>query len=165
MAIASMHTAYAQKNSIGTTWSLSGIGISYERLISEDTFAHVAIKAEMEEMFIGKTQFSGLSAAFTWNYVFAQIESNYGTPVKFFAGPGIAAGVCNDLYGTNGLFLGLNGRVGMQCIFQRNVDITIALAPVLGLHVSQKGENLNTRTYWNGLLQAIMPEIGISYRF
>lgn len=165
MIIAFCPSLNAQDNSLGTTWSFAGIGIAYERNVSADAFAHVSIQTEMLETFIGRTEHPGLSAAFTWNLVFAQIESRNGTPVRFFAGPGIAAGLSCDLDTPRGMYFGLKGRVGVQCIYDRKVNISVSLAPLLGIHVSQRDENIMTQTYKNGLLSAIFPEIGISYRF
>jgi len=39
------------------------------------------------------------------------------------------------------------------------------LAPILGIHISEVDEYILTRAYRNGLIQVIIPEIGISYRF
>lgn len=165
LAVASLHTASAQKNTLGTSWSLSGIGVTYERHTSENTFAQLAVQAEMGEMFIGRTPYSGLSAAFTWNHIFAQVESRGGTPVLFYAGPGLAAGASKDLNGPRGLYFGLKGRVGMMCVFERGINISVSLAPTLGIQLTKDDENFITRTYRNGLLQSVLPEIGISYRF
>ena len=165
LAVASVHMASARNRSMGTSWSLTGIGLTYEYHTSDNTFAHVAVQAEMGEMFRGTTPYSGLSAAFTWNHIFAQVESANGTPVRFFAGPGIAAGASKDFNGPRGLFLGLKGRLGVQCIYERRVNISLSIAPVLGIQLAKTDENFVTRTYRNGLLQAIVPEIGINYRF
>ena len=166
LAIASIHTASAQNNTLGTSWSFSGIGVTYERNTSENTFAHIAVQAEMGEMFRGTTPYSGMSAAFTWNHIFAQAESRDGTPVHFFAGPGIAAGASKDFNGPRGLFIGLKGRVGARCSFDRNIDLAVGVAPVLGLH-RYVGQNKNAilKCYNNGILQTLMPEIVIAYRF
>ena len=165
LAVASIHTASAQKNTLGTSWSLSGIGVTYERNTSDNTFAHVAVQAEMGEMFRGTTPYSGLSAAFTWNHIFAQIESVNGTPVRFFAGPGIAAGASKDFNGPRGLFIGLKGCLGVQCIYKRGVNISVAVAPIMGIQLTRIDENFVTRAYRNGLLETFVPKIGISYRF
>lgn len=165
LAIATIPMASAQKNTLGTSWSLSGIGLTYERHTSENTFAQIAVQAEMGEMFIGRTPYSGLSAAFTWNHIFAQVESRGGTPMLFFAGPGLAAGASKDLNGPRGLYFGLRGRVGVMCIYERGINISVSLAPTLGIQLTKDDENFITRTYRNGLLQSVLPEIGISYRF
>ena len=58
------------------------------------------------------------------------------------------------------------GRLGMEIVYDRNVNISICVAPVLGLHMARDmSGNLLARYYRYGLLQTIMPEIGISYRF
>ncbi len=165
MMIFSHGTSHAQRNTVGTSWSLSGIGMTYERITSEDTFAQIAVQVDLGETFIGRAVYPGLCSSFTWNIVFARIESPNAVPVEFFAGPGLAAGMSKDFNGPKGLFLGLKGRAGMQCIFERGVNISISLAPVLGIHMSKIGDSFITRTYRNGILQTILPEIGISYRF
>lgn len=157
--------AYAQRNSAGTSWSLSGIGISYERDMIDDSFAHFTVQAELSEMFTGRGNYPGISAAFTWNIIFARMESRNGVPVRFYAGPGFAAGIAQDFMGPPGLFFGLKGRVGMQCQFARNINVSLSLAPILGIHISKVDEYVLTRAYRNGLIQVITPEIGISYRF
>jgi hypothetical protein len=85
--------------------------------------------------------------------------------VRFYAGPGLAAGISQDIKTPPGLFVGLKGRLGMQCIFDRRINISLALAPVLGIYVSTEDEYINARAYRHGLLRAFMPEVGISYRF
>lgn len=165
MIILSHGTSHAQRNSVGTSWSLAGIGITYERYSSEDAFAQVAVQVDLGETFIGRVVYPGLCSSFTWNLVFAEIESRNGTPITFFAGPGITAGISKDFAGPKGLFFGLKGRAGMQCIFERGINISLSLAPVLGIHLSKTDENFITRTYKNGILQTFLPEIGISYRF
>jgi hypothetical protein len=165
LAVASIHTATAQMKTLGTSWSLSGIGVFYEKHSSAQTFIHISVQAEMGEMFIGRTPYSGLSAAFTWNHIFAQVESRGGTPVLFYAGPGLAAGASKDFNGPAGLYFGLKGRIGMMCVFERGINISVSLAPTLGIQLTKDDENFITRTYRNGLLQSVLPEIGISYRF
>ena len=165
MAVAFGPAAHAQKNSIGTSWAFSGIGLTYERNVSPEAFAQIAVKAEMTETFLGKALYPGISANFTWNLVFAQLESRNGTPLRFYAGPGFAAGISQDMMSSPGLYFGLKGRVGMQCVFERRVNVSVSLSPILGIHVTSTDENIMTKVYRNGLLQAVMPEFGISYRF
>lgn len=156
----------AQHHVIGSSWSFSGIGISYEYHKDTQTFAQVDIRAEMFDTFIGVSTKPGGSASFTWNIVFGSMQSRNDIEVRFYAGPGVAVGYAED-YKTpdKGLFFGLKGRVGMRCSFDRNVDISLALAPILGMHLYQRNEELLMRYYRKGFIQAIMPEIGIAYRF
>jgi hypothetical protein len=119
----------------------------------------------MGEMFMGRTPYSGLSAAFMWNHIFAQVKSPDGTPVRFFAGPGFAVGASKELDGPRGIFFGLKGRAGAQFVFERGINVSVSASPILGLHMSKEDENFVTDIYKSGILQMIVPEIGISLRF
>lgn len=156
----------AQENVIGTTWSFSGIGITYERHIDEGTFASVAVKSEMTDAFLGRRDRVGMSASFTWNLVFASVRSRNDLEVKFYAGPGAAVGYNSDMRSQYGMFFGLKGSAGARCSFDRNIDLAVGIAPVLGLHryVGPDG-NAILKYYTTGILQTIMPEIVIAYRF
>jgi hypothetical protein len=59
----------------------------------------------------------------------------------------------------------VKGRAGVRIEYDRNINITAAVAPVLGMHLSMKDETVMMRYYRYGLLQTLMPEITISYRF
>lgn len=163
---------HARRNTIGTSWGLSEIGISYGRSIKENTFLLTGIHLETGEAMAGRTRTPGIAASFTWNTVFARKESANGNEIRFFAGPGAAIGYCKDIrlkkteHGLHGTYFGLKGRIGLEISYDRNVNITICVAPVLGLHMARDNSgNLLARYYRYGILQTIMPEIGISYRF
>ena len=162
---------YAQKHSIGTSWSFSGIGLTYEQQIKETSFIHVGAQLEMTETFLGRARVPGGSISFTWNNIISSTASRNGNRISFFAGAGAATGYCNDFrlqkkeqtrYGS---FFGLKGRAGLGLEYDRNVNITAAVAPVLGMHLFLKDETLMMRYYRYGLLQTLMPEVTISYRF
>ena len=164
--------AHARKNTVGTSWGLSEIGISYGRVIKENTFLLAGIHLETGEALAGRTNFPGAAASFTWNTIFARKESGNGNEIRFFAGPGAAVGYCKDIrlkkteHGLHGTYFGLKGRLGFEITYARNVNIVICVAPVLGLHMAKdSGGNLLARYYRYGIMQTIMPEIGISYRF
>ena len=156
----------AQNNVVGTTWSLSGIGLVYERHIDEATFATVGLQTEMKDAVFGINPDLGFSASFTWNLVFATVNSRNDLEVKFYAGPGAAVGYGSDGRTNRDIFFGLKGRVGARCSFDRNIDLAVGVAPVLGLH-RYVGQNKNAilKCYNNGILQTLMPEIVIAYRF
>lgn len=164
--------SHAQRNTFGTSWGLSEIGISYGRIIKDNTFLLAGIHLETGEAFAGRANMPGAAASFTWNTIFARKESGNGNEIRFFAGPGAAAGYCKDIrikkteQGLLGAYFGLKGRLGLEIIYDRNVNIYVCVAPVLGLHLAKDmGGNLLARYYRYGLMQTIMPEIGISYRF
>lgn len=163
---------HARRNTFGTSWGLSEIGISYGRIVKENTFLMACIHLETGEAFAGRAKMPGAAASFTWNTIFARQKSVNGNEIRFFAGPGAAAGYCRDIrlkkseHGLPGAYFGLKGRLGMEIIYDRNINISICVAPVLGLHMARdKSGNMLARYYRYGLMQTIMPEIGISYRF
>lgn len=164
MVNASM-SSFAQPKAISSLWSLCGIGLGYEHVISEDVFIQIDFKTEMSEIFLNRRIAPEATASFTWNKIFAEMTSAYGTQIIYFAGPGIAAGLAKDLKADNGIIFGLKGRVGMELLFKRDVALSICLTPVIGMHVSAKDGFANLRLYRNGLLYGFIPEIGLKYSF
>lgn len=82
-----------------------------------------------------------------------------------FAGPGISLGMADELKKGRGYFIGLKGRAGAECSFDRQVSISICINPVLGSHLTLEDDHLEMKLYRYGLLDAVMPEIGIKYMF
>ena len=169
--LSSLTMAEAQDNAFGTSWSLTGIGFSSERSINERTFVHTGIRLESGEVFIGRHTRPGGSVSFTWNTILSSWESSEGNRISFFAGPGATIGYCKDLEinreenNQEGTFFGMQGRAGIAIEYPRNISIKICVAPVLGMHLT-KGDEYNMMRYYRyGLLQTILPEINISYRF
>ena len=162
---------YAQEHSIGTSWSFSGIGLTYEYQIKETAFVHVGAQFEMTESFLGRAAVPGGSVSFTFNDIIDSISSRNGNRISFFAGAGAAIGYCKDFrlkrkeQAAYGYFFGLKGRAGLRIEYDRNINITAAFAPVLGMHLYTKDETLMMRYYRYGILQTMMPELTISYRF
>lgn len=171
MLMAMASNAGAQGHSAGMTWSFSGIGISYERMIDDDAFIRTGVQLEMAETFLGKRGETGVSFSVTRNSILAQTTSRNGNAILFHAGPGIMGGYCRDYQlrreqAAAGVAFGLEGRVGMTIVYERKVNISLCVAPVIGMHVTRDDEyNPVIRYYRYGLLKAIMPEIGIKYRF
>ena len=161
----------AQERSIGTSWSFSGIGLAYDHQVKETTFVHVGAQLEMTETFIGRARVPGGSVSVTWNDILGSTTSRNGNRINFFAGAGAAAGYCKDFrvkrkeQVRSGSFFGLKGRAGVRIEYDRNINITAAIAPVLGMHLYRKEETVMMRYYRYGLLQTLMPELTISYRF
>lgn len=163
--------AYAQERSIGTSWSFAGIGLAYEQNVNETAFVHVGAQLEMAETFLGRVSSPGGSASFTWNDIIGSTTSRNGNRIIFFAGAGAAAGYSKDFrlkrkeQIMHGGFFGLKGRAGVRIEYGRKVNIAACVAPILGMYLSVKDETLVMRYYRYGLLQTLMPEITISYRF
>lgn len=160
-----MGECFAQPKSIGATFSISGISVSYEHYTDSDSFMDLSLKAECGDLFLGKAAYPGISAAFTWNLIFARMLSRNGNEVRFYAGPGMVAGWANDLYKPEGVIFGLKGRIGAECSFSRNITLSASVAPVIGTHMLIGEDFVDMRYYRMGLLSVIMPEIGIRYTF
>lgn len=165
VVLMAMAHAVAQPKSVGTTYSLSGIGIMYEHNLNGDCFIETDIRAEMGEVFRNATDIPGISASFSCNFVFKEWKSTNGSALCAFAGPGISAGIVNDLHKDRGYFFGIKGRVGLEGIFDRRVSISVSLNPIIGSHLIVREEYLEMAYYRNGLLNAILPEIGIKFLF
>ena len=156
---------HAQSRSIGTTYSFSSIGLVYEHGVNNDCFIELALKGEMGEVFAGRSRIPGISASFTWNYVLKEWKISEGETLEMFAGPGVSMGYAKDLKRDKGFDFGLKGRFGIEFLFERKAIISLSISPVIGSHVEFNGNAINIRSYNYGLLNSIMPEIGIKYRF
>ena len=155
----------AQKKAVGLTFSLSSIGLSYEHYVESDSFITVDLSAETDDYMWMRASHIGVTADLVWNMVFAERTTSLGNNVSFFAGPGVMAGYVTDLKDLAGPAFGLKGRIGMECRFNRPITLSATLSPVLGAHITyQKGE-VKMRLYKSGLMQIIIPEIGIKYAF
>lgn len=157
--------AVAQPKAAGVAFSLSGFSTMYEHNVGEDCFIDAELRTEMGEVFRNATDIPGLSASFSCNFIFKEWNSGNGNAVCAFAGPGIAAGITSDLHKDRGYFFGIKGRVGVECSFERRIAISASLNPIIGSHLMIRDEYLEMTYFRNGLLNAILPEIGIKYTF
>lgn len=158
--------AYAQRmNCAGIVQSYTRMGLYYQRETRDGSFMSWSLCAETAEMFSGRLPFPGMSVSFGWNFILAEAERPCGNRLIFFAGPGVAAGLCNDYKSPPGFLFGLQGRAGISLRCARNVDITANVAPVIGLHSTVADETIYTKYYKYGLMRALIPEIRIGYRF
>ena len=157
--------SHAQSKAVTSSWSYNGIGIGYEQRIDEKKFIQVDLRSELAELFYDRTAPIEASASFTWNIIFAQHPSRHGNKIIYFAGPGASAGWAKDTGSASGLFFGLKGRIGAECVFERGIALSVSAAPVLGMHASAKKNAVNMRLYRNGLTYGMLPEVGIKYLF
>jgi hypothetical protein len=166
VALLPLLPCHCQSRSLGATFSFSNIGISYEHeLNAPGTYIETALRAETAEMFAGRKKYPGVSASVVWNNTFKEWESSAGNTIKLYAGLGLAAGYAPDLQDVNGLFGGLKGKIGGECLFTRKTIISIALTPILGLHLVEYPDHYTMKFYNIGLIYSFAPEIGIKYRF
>ena len=156
----------AQPKALGMSFSFNNIGVSYEHYGSEGSFTEFALNAKFSEMFLGRQDTHGGDASFTWNINLGEFVSSEGNPVTFFAGPGAVIGWGADFKKIPGIYIGIKGRVGAECSFsKRRVTISAYAAPVLGAHIRNEDGSMKMGYYRNGLIYALIPEIGIKYRF
>ncbi len=161
-----LSAAHAQPKSLGASFSFSGFGLIYEHSLRNDlSFMEVSLRAESAEGFLGRSAYPGVTVGFTWNMVIKEWLSREGNPIRLFAGPGVIAGYGPDHKTLDGVIIGLKGRFGAECSFARNAVISISLAPVIGSHIILKEGTLLMKYYRNGIQYALVPEIGIKYRF
>lgn len=159
-------TLYAQRKSIGCSFSYTGISLDYEHYLqNEDTFLNIQLRAETEEMNMSRSSYPGISASATWNFVIRQWSTPENNAIKLFAGPGVVVGYTQDFKTRDGLLFGLKVRIGAECCFNRNVTLSACIAPVLGVNATVDDDSVIVKYYRNGLQFALIPEIGIKYRF
>lgn len=155
----------AQPKAVSSIWSFSGIGVGYEYRIDDRSFGQIDLRTEMSEVFRGIGGVTGVAASFTWNMIFADIESGNGNMINLFSGPGAVIGWAQDYGDSPGGIFGLKGRIGAECVFERRIAVSICLSPILGMHVSRKNDVVSMRLYRNGLMSGLFPEVGIKYAF
>ena len=166
VSLLALSSVYAQPKSLGASFSFSGFGLVYDHALKNDmSFLEVSLKAESAEGFLGRSVYPGVSVGFAWNMVIKEWLSREGNPIRLFAGPGVIAGYGPDHKSMDGVIIGLKGCFGAECSFARNAVISISLAPVIGSHIELKEGTLLMKYYRNGIQYALVPEIGIKYRF
>ena len=160
-----LNVLHAQNKSVGTTFSYAGTGLDYVFDIDNENFAEFQLRMDTMQMFSISSDLPGIAASAFWNIVFAEFKSRNGNPVRFYAGPGIALGYAGDVQRHPGFIFGVKGRVGGECAFPRGISVAMNISPMIGGHFSLSENMVNMRLYRNGLIQSIIPEISIRYRF
>lgn len=163
--IFSLGDSFAQRRYSGATFSYGSAGLVYEHDVDSDSFWSMQLKIDAAIPFNVAAPFPGLTASFVWNLIFAEIKSAEGNVIRFFAGPGIFAGMDDDILRRPGIVFGLKGRVGGMCSFSRNLSLSISMAPVLGVHFTKEDGAVSMLPYRCGLLAGMIPEVGIKYAF
>ena len=164
-AFAAVSNIHAQPKSIGTSYSLSSIGITYEHKLNQECFINVGLQSEVLGIFMNRKNDPGISASLSCNFNIIEWKSRNDNIISFFAGPGIAFGIAEDFRKDMGYFIGLKGRIGAECSFDRHISISASLNPMIGSHLVIMEEHVEMKYYRNGLINAILPEISIKYMF
>lgn len=162
----SLQLSSAQPKSIGATFSFTGLGLSYEHSMKDsDSFIEVSFKVETSEYYLYRSDFPGVSGSITCNFPIHTWKMEEGGEIIFFAGPGAACGFCNDFRQPSGFCFGLKGRAGFEWNFIRNITVSAFISPLIAYHIEPDKGNLMMKTYLNGLIYGLVPEVGIKYRF
>lgn len=165
LAISYPDEIIARERSVGGTFSYAGSGIEYAQEVDSKNFTTFQIRMETSSMFRSSTGRPGISASAFWNIVFYELVSDNGNNVRFYTGPGIAAGAANDGKSPFGLFVGLKGRIGGECSFPRKITISLSISPMIGGHFTNRNGMVSMLPYRTGLTQGVQPEVGIRYVF
>ncbi len=164
-AFAAMSYGYAQSKALGTSYSISGIGISYEHNLNKECFINADLRAETLAVFMNRDNNPGISASIICNFIIREWKSGNDNSIYLFAGPGMTIGMGDDYRKDLGFFFGLKGRIGAECRFDRHIAISVSLNPVIGSHLIVMEEHVEMKYYKNGLINAVLPEIGVKYIF
>lgn len=159
------HMLDAHSRTLGAGISYNSLSVIYEHTLKDNSFIELSLKAESTELSAGRSSYPGASFSVTWNYILKEWKSAEGNTINFFVGPGVIAGYSSDYKTNDGLILGIKGRVGFECLFVRNIAISAAISPVIGSHIVHTDAMTSMKYYRNGLQYALIPEIGIKYRF
>ncbi len=157
--------ANAQKKSVGSSFSYAGIGFVYDHTVDENSFTSFQMRLETANRYDKRSNGIGFTTSLSWNMIFSEKESPEGNTIKFYAGPGLIAGVAGDIKRKSGMVFGMKGVIGGECTFKRKVCISMDVSPVIGVHLARRDGMWNMLLYKTGLMYAIMPEIGIKYAF
>ena len=157
--------AICQPKTAGTSYSFSGVGLTYEYFTSDDTFVQLQIRTDSVKDAPTKGNEPCFAASATWNIIYKDITSRNGNVIHLTAGPGLIAGITDDFVSGRGPFAGLAGRFGGECAFDRRITLSITVTPMLGVHLSRVDDYINMKLFRKGISYAIMPEIGVKYTF
>ena len=156
----------AQPKAAGASFSMSGIGFSYEHANDDERFMEISLKAELWEVFNDRAEVPGVTASFLWNLILKSWKSNEDNTLNIFAGTGISAGYTNDYRQAYGCVLGLKGKIGIECCYmRRNIKLSASISSMIGTHIRKENSTLRMDYYKSGIFNTIMPEIGIKYLF
>lgn len=166
---------YARSRTIGATLSYTGVAVSYEHATKKDNSClDLSLKVEFSEFTSSASSYLGASASLTWNSTLKEWTTSEGNTIGFFAGPGVVIGYGKDFPDcrnttlnkvSDGVFFGIKGKLGVECRFTRKVNLTASVSPIIGSHLVYDNGLVTMKWYRKGLYYALVPEIGIKYRF
>ena len=143
--VLSLGGLYAQPKAAGCIFSTSGLGVTYEHSMEKGNFLSADLSLDTDDVIWKRADRPGVTASFVWNMVFAEKDSAYGNKA--------------------GIAFGLKGCIGVECRFRRPFILSATLSPTIGTHMTSKDGNTMMKLYRCGLIETIIPNIGIKYAF
>ena len=152
----------------GTTHSAKGFGVYADFLWRGSGFNSFGVYADIYGISSLKASVPGVRFSFLHNVVLKQGSlGEDGATYSYFMGPGVMAGYLMDRDIKLGFAAGLTGAAGVRFDFPSSFAVCIFLQGDVALHL--KREQLESHPtlslYKNGLYQAWMPVLSISYHF
>ncbi|MBR3284645.1 MAG: hypothetical protein IKI70_00010 [Bacteroidales bacterium] len=149
----------------GTIHSPKGFGVFADFLWTGRGFNSFGFYADIYGISSLKASVPGIRFSFLHNVVLKQGSLGEGDATySLFAGPGLMAGYVMDRDVRQGFAAGVSGDAGVRFDFPSSFAVCIFLQADLALHMKMHSQT-TLSLYQNGLYQAWMPVLSISYRF
>lgn len=160
--------AQGTRSEIGAVYSPKEVGLSYTYAAPDgNPWQMFRLVADLSDVVRGESATPGVRLVYNMGYPVRSWRSFGGTFLDLVAGPGAVIGLVKD-HGTDhfSAVAGLSGMIGLYHHFTSRFVLGIGFNAELGICMSGKNTQNTEISYWtNGVRQAIMPELSISYRF
>ena len=158
--------AAAQDRETGIHLAYNELSAVFSTPLKENETLRLSLNLDMTNMISGDSFYPGVSAEAAYLFLFAGKVFQSGERMFFFAGPGANAGYVQNFDGKYGFFAALSGCVGFEYVFNVPVSLSLGLEPSLGLHVSENRAGETVLDFYRpGIAYALVPHVGIKYRF
>jgi len=156
----------AQPATVGAELSPFRLGALYRH--EKANFAHsVSLGADITGPLLQRSPLIGFYADYSCTIPIVT-KPLKETVFTFYAGPGIDFGVADDIKHPIGVFLGPMAELRTDFESRRQpIVFSFILKPTLAFHTYRNMENVgvNMGIYTHGLMNSLLPQFGISYRF
>lgn len=152
---------------VGYTSSPKSFGVFYSTSNNNSRIANrIAINLDLFDVLNGQSEKPGVNIMYNMTKPFRDWELKSGTMVSFYAGPGVSIGYLKDFQKDFGWLMAVNGSCGFAFCFVKPVNIQLGIIGEFGIHYCGNNvKDTDIGLYKQGILNAIMPEISVSYRF
>ena len=149
----------------GTIHSPKGFGAFADFVWPGRGFNSFGVYADIYGISSLKASVPGVRFSFLHNVVLKQGSlGDDGATYSLFGGPGVMAGYLLDRDMRQGIAAGLTGDIGVRFDFPSSFAVSIFLQGDLALHMKIHSQT-TVALYQNGLYQAWIPVLSISYNF